>query len=174
MLNCRLCPTSVSAEAFLYLPVHLRCWRKQTCSLLPSFRQPPRHILQALHKQEPQLKQLGAVPSSRRILSLSVPSCCLSSLSVFSHFLVSVAFSQCRRELDPRRFDSLPVHTHLWVLWRGVSNPLSMMVCLPPAACCAPQHLDASGVFYCFLISKYKSQGKINLFISFCYICNSL
>lgn len=35
VLNCRLCPTSVFTEAFLYLPMHFRCCRKETCSLLP-------------------------------------------------------------------------------------------------------------------------------------------
>lgn len=113
----------------------------------PSFHQPPHHILQALHKQEPELKQLGAAPSSRSIPSLSIPSCCLSS--VFSHFWcqqlsLSAEVSWVLRGL----VHSLYIHTP-GSFGEVFLIPFPWWCVCPPDACCAPQHLNASGVFYC-------------------------
>lgn len=102
---------TVGWALFLYLPKHL-C----TSSAARISHAPPRfptslyiHILQALHKQEPELTQLGLSPPA--VVFFPFP---LSSLSDFSHSLVLAAFLQ-HGYPEVRSESCTWTHTH-WVL----------------------------------------------------------
>lgn len=156
LLNCRLCPTSVFTEVFLYLPVHFRCCRKETRSLLPIF--PPASSCTSCTlciSKSHSWSSLGLPPPA------GAPHLFLFPLAVSHLFQCLVTFWCQQLSLSARAswvlgglIHSLYIHAP-GSFWRGVSDPLSMRVCLErvcfpfPAAGCSPRHLAVSGVFYC-------------------------
>ena len=159
--------------------MHFRCCRNQPCSSSSSY-QPLHAHLASFAKARTTANTAGTAPAGGSIPSLTF--LFLPAVCHLSQRLVTLWCQQLSCSADVSWVLRDLIRSCMGALTRSfrssVSNPLSTRAFfplpLPPTRHASRGPSRVWALLLCFLISKYKSQAKINLFSLVCYICTSL